>query len=86
MSNSPDSQSSAYHNMRGWSEAIGRAAHLSDSPELGKLAKELSKTKADYAQEFEALHLPTFTRYIEPLGKFLTREIVRDEGMNTPTL
>lgn len=59
---------------------------MSDSPGLGKLAKELSKTKADYIQEFEALHLPTYTRYIEPLGKFLTRETVRDEGMNTPTL
>ena len=65
-----------------WSKAIDQVG----APKLEGLAEKLNRTKADYIQEFEALNLPTYARYIEPLAEFLTRDAVRDEGMNTPTL
>ena len=63
-----------------WADAMDRVGGI--NPEV---TAELSKTKADYTENFAELALPTYKRYIEPLASFLHEQSPRHEGMNTPT-
>ena len=78
------------HRLSEWARVLARYSAATAA------MSELTKTKADYQQQFDAMELPSYKRYIEPLSLFIQHRLtgdenhmdtaIRDEQLQTPSL